>query len=387
MEITSAEEAIASMRAGLDWFAESDPSLYCDGASIKELERQGSRLACATSRAVTSFETWGEWGRDGAKTATAWIDTTCHIPKTEARAQLRRGRALPSLPLVAQAWKDGDIGAAHVDAFLRVKRPVTEEALFEAEEILVDAARTMKFAEFAVALDYFEQHADQDGSDEAAEAKKTQRDVYLYPSPNGYVGEMRFDAISGAIVVKEHKRIEEEFFKADWAEAKARLGREPRVDELARTAAQRRADAMTEMAVRSAAANMVEGRRPAPLFTVVVDYPTLFGRVHQFEQGPVVNPGSLLSWLDTATFERIVFAPGKRAECSVTSRFFTGATRRAIEVRDRQCQHEFCDQCAAECEIDHIVPWSQGGLTEQSNGQVLCRYHNRLRYERPPPDG
>jgi hypothetical protein len=386
MEITSAEEAIASMSAGLDWLAENDPSLYCDGASIKALERQGSRLGCATSRAVTSFETWGEWGRDEAKSATAWIDTTCHVPKTEARAQLRRGRALPSLPLVAEAWMSGDIGAAHVDAFLRVKRPVTEEALKESEKILVDLARTMKFAEFTIALDYFEQHADQDGTDEAAEAKKTQRDVYLYPSPNGYLGEMRFDTIGGAIVVKEHKRIEEEFYKADRAEAKARLGREPRTDELARTAAQRRADAMVEMAARSAS-TPPGSRRPEPLFLVLIDYPTLYGRIAQLEQGDVVAPGSLLSWLDTATFERIVFAPGKRAECSVRSRFFTGATRRAVEVRDRQCQHEYCDICAAECEMDHIVPWSQGGLTEQENGQVLCRYHNRLRYERPPPDG
>jgi len=358
MEITSAQEAMASVRAGLDWYAQNDPSLFCDGASIKALERQESRLACATSRAVNSFETWGEWGRDGAKSATAWIDTTCHVPKTEARAQLRRGRALATLPLVAEAWKDGDIGAAHVDAFLRVKRPVTEEALSEAEGILVDLARTVKFAEFATALDYFEQHADQDGSDEAAEAKKAQRDVYLYPSPNGYLGEMRFDTIGGAIVDKEHKRIEDEFFKADWAEAKARLGREPRVDELARTAAQRRADAMTEMAIRSAS-TPPGARRPEPLFSVVIDYPTFHGVIHQLEQGLVVNPGSLLSWLDTATFERIIFAPGKRAECSVTSRFFTGATRRAIEVRDRQCQHEFCDMCAEECEIDHIVPWSQ----------------------------
>jgi uncharacterized protein DUF222/HNH endonuclease len=386
MEITSAEEAIASVSAGLDWFADNDPSLYCDGASIKALERQGARVGCATSRAVASFETWGEWGRDEAKSAAAWIDTTCHVPKSEARGQLRRGRALPSLPLVAQAWMSGDIGAAHVDAFLRVKRPVTEEALKEAERILVDAARTMKFAEFTVALDYFEQHADQDGTDEAAEAKKTQRDVYLYPSPNGYLGEMRFDTIGGAIVVKEHKRIEEEFFKADWAEAKARLGREPRTDELARTAAQRRADAMVEMAARSAS-TPPGSRRPEPLFLVLIDYPTLYGRIAQLEQGSVVAPGSLLSWLDTATFERIVFAPDKRVECSVTSRFFTGATRRAIEVRDRQCQHEFCDMCVDECEIDHIVPWSQGGLTEQENGQVLCRYHNRLRYERPPPDG
>ena len=387
MEITSAEEAIASVSAGLDWFAQNHPSLFCDGNSVEALEREGSRFECAMARAVNSFDQWGEWARDGATTATAWIDTTCHLPKKEVRAQLRRGKALATMPLVTQAWMNGDIGAAHVDALIRVKRPVTEEALSRDEEILVDVARTLKFAEFATVVDSWEHYADQDGTDEAAEAKRTQRDVYLYPSPGGYLGEMRFDTIGGAIVSKELKRIEEELFEADRAEAKERLGRDPRHDELARTPAQRRADAMIEMAVRSAAANVVEGRRPAPLFTVVIDYPTLWGRISQLEQGPVVAPGSLLSWLDSATFERIVFAPNKRGECSVTSRFFTGATRRVVEVRDQQCQHEFCDRRAEECQIDHIVPFSQGGLTEQGNAQVLCGPHNRMRYERPPPDG
>jgi hypothetical protein len=347
-----------------------------------------SRLQYGLSTTEAEFEQWGEWGRDGAKTATAWIDTTCHVPKNEARAQLRRGRGLPALPLVAQAWKDGDIGAAHVDALLRVKRPVTEEALSRDEGTLVDAARTLKFADFCTAVDYWEQHADQDGTEEAAEAKRAQRDVYLVPSLNGtYLGKMNLDPIGGAIVSKELKRIEDEFFKADWAEAKERLGREPHADEVARTPAQRRADAMIEMAVRSAAANMVEGRRPEPLFTVVIDYPTLAGRISQLEEGSVVTPGSLLRWMGEATFERIIFGPNKRAECSVTSRFFTGGTRRAIEVRDLQCQHEFCDLPAERCQIDHIVPYSQGGLTEQGNGQVLCGRHNRMRYERPPPDG
>jgi hypothetical protein len=386
MEITSAQEAIACLTAGLDWFAQNDPSLFCDGDSIKALECQGSRLECAKARAVCSFDQWGAYAADGANTATAWIDTTCHVPKSEARAQLRRGKALATMQLVAAAWAAGDIGAAHVDALIRVKRPVTEEALARDEGILVDTARTMKFAEFATVVDYWEQHADQDGSDEAAEAKKAQRDVYLYPSPNGYLGEMRFDPIGGAIVSKELRRLEQELFEADWAEAKERLGRDPHVDDLARTAPQRRADAMIEMAVRSAS-TPAGASRPEPLFTVLIDYPTLFGRISQLEQGPVVTPGSLLSWLDTATFERIVFAPNKRAECSITSRFFTGATRRAIEVRDLQCQHEFCDRRAEECQIDHIVPYSQGGPTEQGNAQVLCGPHNRMRYERPPPDG
>ncbi len=377
----------ATLREGLKELIETPPSLRCDAETIVFLQRVRSQIDYTLSTSGAEFEQWGEWARDGAKTATAWIDTTCHVPKNEARAELRRGRGLPALPLVAQAWKDGDIGAAHVDALLRVKRPVTEEALARDESTLVDAAKTMKFAEFSTVLDYWEQHADQDGTEEAAEAKRNQRDVYLVPSLNGtYLGKMNLDPISGAIVSNELKRIEDEFFGADCAEAKERLGRNPHADELARTPAQRRADAMVEMAVRSASAP-ADARRPEPLFTVVVDYPTLAGRVSQLAQGSAVTPGSLLRWMDEATFERIVFGPNKRAECSVTSRFFTGATRRAIEVRDLQCQHEFCDLPAERCQIDHIVPYSQGGLTEQGNGQVLCGRHNRMRYERPPPDG
>ncbi|HSH58653.1 MAG TPA: HNH endonuclease signature motif containing protein, partial [Acidimicrobiales bacterium] len=32
-----------------------------------------------------------------------------------------------------------------------------------------------------------------------------------------------------------------------------------------------------------------------------------------------------------------------------------------IEVRDRLCYHQFCDEPAHRCQADHIVPWSQGG--------------------------
>jgi len=247
---------------------------------------------------------------------------------------------------------------------------VTEEALTRDEGILVDAARTMKFAEFAGVVDYWEQLADQDGTDEAAEAKRARRDVYLYPSPNGYLGEMRFDVISGAIVAKEHKRLEEELFEADWAEAKSASGVTP--------------TSTTWPAPRPSAEPTPWSRwrsaRPAPPPAPGARAPLQRARrlpdalwaYLPTRAGPVVAPGSLLSWLDTATFERIVFAPDKRAECSETSRFFTGATRRAVEVRDLQCQHEFCDRPAEECQIDHIVPFSQGGLTEQGNAQVLC---------------
>ena len=72
-------------------------------------------------------------------------------------------------------------------------------------------------------------------------------------------------------------------------------------------------------------------------------------------------------------------------EVSVTSRFFTGGTRRAIELRDRECTNEYCDVRADRCQGDHVITFTEGGLTDQENGRVLCGFHNRLRNQRPPP--
>lgn len=64
-------------------------------------------------------------------------------------------------------------------------------------------------------------------------------------------------------------------------------------------------------------------------------------------------------------------------------RIFGGATRRAVEVRDRECYSEFCDTTAEECEVDHVVPWALGGPTVESNGRLACGYHNRHRRSWP----
>lgn len=215
--------------------------------------------------------------------------------------------------------------------------------------------------------------------------RRARRDVFLTSSMDGmWFGEMRMDTISGAIVSGELERLERELFEADWAKARDELGRDPKLHELARTSGQRRADSLVEMATRSGTAP-ADGHRPRPLFSILVGYETLKGRISQLAQGQVLSPDSLLGWLDGADFERAIFAPGKRVEVSITSRLFTGATRRAIELRDQQCTHEFCDVPADACQIDHIIPYHRGGPTDQENGRVHCGFHNRQRNGGPPP--
>ena len=75
----------------------------------------------------------------------------------------------------------------------------------------------------------------------------------------------------------------------------------------------------------------------------------------------------------------VVLFDGPSTVVSVSNkRLFTGALRRAIEVRDRHCQHPSgCDEPADRCDVDHIVPASRGGPTSQGNGRLECKVHNR----------
>jgi hypothetical protein len=152
------------------------------------------------------------------------------------------------------------------------------------------------------------------------------------------------------------------------------------VGDLDRTAAQRRADALVEMAIRSRTAPS-NGRRPEPLFTVLVGWETLEGRICQLANGAVLSPSALVPWLESAWLERIVFdGPSRVLDVGVAQRLFKGATRRAVEVRDQECFHEFCDVAADDCEVDHVIPYTARGPTTQTHGRLACGFHNRARH-------
>ena len=198
-----------------------------------------------------------------------------------------------------------------------------------------------------------------------------------------WFGKMTFDPLSGTIVEGELKRIYDQLFEADWAEARSRLGDRACPGDLGRSPAQRRADALVEMAIRSATAP-ADGRRPEPLFSVFVGYETFAGRICQLANGTVITPGTVVPWLPQSWLERVVFdGPSRIIDMGVQRRLFTGATRRAVQLRDRECFHPFCDLPAEDCQVDHVVPYAAGGETTQANGRPACAFHNLDRHRRP----
>ena len=123
-----------------------------------------------------------------------------------------------------------------------------------------------------------------------------------------------------------------------------------------------------------------------PLFTVHVDHETLLGRICELGRSrTVVAPGALVPWLSEAHVERVVFDGDERVlAVGRRRRFFSGAERRAVEVRDQECTSRYCEVPAEDCEVDHVVPVADGGPTLAGNGRLACGFHNRS-WARPPP--
>jgi hypothetical protein len=351
--------------------------------ALVTLRRQIDSLESSLARLGDEWNTRRVWADTGARSGAAELARRTQRPKAEWGSLLHLGRKVKRVRLVADAWRAGEIGAAHVRRIVWSMNPRTVVAMDRDEPKLVDAAMRLRFDDFCVYMDYWDLHVDPDGAASSDVERRERRRVSLDQTINGmYAGAVLLDPISGTTVAGELERLERELFEADWAEAKERLGRDPKVSDLARTPDQRRADALVEMAKRSGSAP-ADGRPPKPLFQLVLGSDQ-FRHLCELANGRVVSPEAVIPWIGEADIERYLFtAYGDRVLSVSRRRAFTGALRDLIKVRDRRCFHPSCDVRADRCQVDHIEPWAAGGLTSQDNGRLACGAHNRNR-GRPP---
>ena len=378
----------------IDQLLSTDPGSLDDGelhGTVIELECLDSLCAAARARYVGEWDQRRLWSSDGSKSASARLarETRC-APET-ARLELRRARKLRTMPLTSKAFEHGDITADHVDIIARANRAPITEQFTDGETTLVDAARHEDdFDLFRTIVQQWAHAADDDACDDKAEKAyrgRWFRDNEILDGVHDVQGQ--FDPLGGVIFSDELHRLEHQLWLDDWAAARAEHGNNATQAHLARTCDQRRADAAVQMACRSAATD-ANARPPRPLFSVHLNHPTFTGRLCQLANGTPISPASIAPWLTEADIERVIWAGKSRIlDIGTRTRFFNGALRRAIELRDHHCTHPGCTVPAAYYQVDHITEYTNGGKTTQQNGRLLCPFHNRMRPGRTtqPPDG
>lgn len=55
------------------------------------------------------------------------------------------------------------------------------------------------------------------------------------------------------------------------------------------------------------------------------------------------------------------------------------ALRHLIQIRQRTCAHPGCRRPAEDCDLDHTIPYQQGGRTCECNIAPFCRRHHKVK--------
>jgi hypothetical protein len=184
MTIDVGNDAVERPAGALDGLAGTDPALLAEADVMRSLCRSLNRLDAAFSRVAAAYQSSGDWAESGALSLASWMAAEGHLPLVETRRRVRFGRALRRLPAAAEAWSDGEISGAHFARLVGVLRPRTEEAMARDEEELVEGAKSLRFDQFSKVA-YWEGLADQDGTEDGAEARRNRPDAYLVQTFDG----------------------------------------------------------------------------------------------------------------------------------------------------------------------------------------------------------
>lgn len=354
-----------------------------------------------------------------------WARHHLNVAPTETARTIRAAQAVRNLPQISAAFLGGRVRLAHVTAIAEAISDLGVETIAAGESELLKAAESNDPARLRSALRGL--GAAIGGSAQSRRERRQHRTRWLNVATT-FEGAVAVDGVldaeAGAIVQAA-------------IEAHAR----PTGDDDNRTAAQRRADALTEICgagvapargsgegvAASSHAESTEGRpraegteagshddpetdtgeinsaldpantnaagpscgcgraRRRPSILVICDLATLKGDSFGFGElsnGEVLSGDAVRRLACDASITRIVVGPGSQPlDVGRTQRTATAAQLKALRIRDGGCRIPGCDRPAEWCDAHHVVFWSNGGTTSVTNMVLLCRKHHTAVHE------
>jgi hypothetical protein len=286
--------------------------------------------------------------------------------------------------------------------------------------VFVQAATTLGYDDFCAALREWERLADVDGAEQSAQKAYERRNATVHRSDidGSFTLDGSFGPLEGSLIAETMDHYERAELLADWADARERHGDGARTEHLARTPAQRRADALYAIFVR-ATSTPADARPAEPLVNVVIDQRTFEEQLRRAAGDEVVvdpnedlesrrchdlagtplSPGAALAAAVLGHVRRVVVdTRGTVIDLGTKQRLFTGSARAAALLQallrtpgGLGCLWPGCDGQGGCLQVDHRQPARRDGPTDVDNSDAYCGFHNRTKERgyRPErlPDG
>ena len=297
-----------------------------------------------------------------------------HLTRGEAKARV--AQATTSMPLVTEALRAGEIGAAQVreiqkvlaqapDTLPEAERLATEDTLVELG-CQADATQVAKVGQRILG------HWDV----ENAPPKDRERPAGPYREFHGRYRRDGQYVFSGQLDPESAGELEgvlHPLAKPDPADADGH--RDPR------SHAQRHGDALAEIISRTARADDLPttgGERA--VVTVIIS----LAELEQRAEAAMLNAfgytsiSQLRRWCcEAKVLPAVLGSQGEVLDLGRAQRLATPAQRRALVIRDRGCTRPGCTRGPKWCQVHHVVSWIDDGLSDLDNMILVCARHHR----------
>ncbi len=350
-------------------------------AWVAGLQQLRDAVDAALLAAVGDFDAAGDGETlHGASNTSSWLRGALGLAPGEASERVRlarRSRDLLAGPV--GRLRDGLLTYHHLRSIDRAIRFVPEGQQADAVALLTDLAITAPVADVRTAGRHLRMVADPDGALADSEQQFERRHLTLAPLLDGMTSiDGLLDCESAAVL----NAALEPFLV-------------PTGPEDVRTAAQRRADGLTDI-VRSACDHrllpMVGGERPHLQILMAGDpKPALDGARRSPDSLPTgflpqapggaapLHPVSVARLACDAQIVPVLLdGSGLPMTLGRSQRIFSSNQRRLLALRDGGCRFPGCSRPPAHTDAHHVHPWSTGGSTDVDNAVLLCRFHHRL---------
>jgi len=308
----------------------------------------------------------------------AEVAAALRISQGLAASRVRYARALRErLPKVGALFRAGDIDFRLFATIVYRTDLITDEQVLAAvdAELAIKVPRwpSMSRGRLSGQVDEVVARVDADAVRRRRQ-RQSDREVWFADDGEGVseIGGSLFTADAHAL----EKRLE--------ALAATVCGHDPRTRE------QRRADALGALAAsadrlgcRCGRRDCAAGKRPAAspvVIHVIAEQTTLDGRgdtpASEVGVDGLITPELLQQLAASAQLVPLIHPgdappePGYRPSKALTE---------FVRCRDLTCRWPGCDRPAVGCELDHTIPYSQGGLTHAANLKCYCKTHHLVK--------
>jgi hypothetical protein len=323
------------------------------------------------------------WVQHGLASCAHWLQWRCGTNLGVAREKVRVARALPGLPQISAAFREGRVSFSKVRAMTRIAKPENEACLLNVARHgtahhIEQMVRNYRRCERRKLL-------------QQERRNHALRELSWYFDEDGcWVLKGRFTPEQGALIQKAVEEAMDEQFEEradehpDVAAATPRGG----VDEWQRPQplATRRADALERVAESFLAGDTgTASGGDRYLINVHTETDVLQADGDGAEAGcedggHVAAETSRRMACDASVVKWREDEDGEPLSIGRKTRTIPPAIRRALQCRDGGCRFPGCS-CRRFVDAHHIVHWADGGETSMGNLVLLCRRHHRLVHE------